>query len=193
VRAEVALQREDLIAAARALESLEAPVAREVGQTKQVWPSLATGLPARPASLAPALAELRASATSIPTPSLFGEQRSRLLTGPAASIAGTFRVFASLAARGWEQIDAAVNAIEYGTRRNARFARANVALYIESVFDAHYALSQIGKKIHAAYDDLGGPQVFAKVLTQTQVDALQSFYSEDNERLSPRAGVHLGS
>jgi hypothetical protein len=136
---------------------------------------------------------VRASAAAVPTPALFGEARSRLLTGPASSISGTFRTFAELAARGWEQIDGDVHAIEHGTRASARFARANVALYIESVYDAHFALAQIGNKLHAAYRALGGPPVFANALTQDQVDALERFYSEDSDRLRPHAGVHLGS
>ena len=46
--------------------------------------------------------------------------------------------------------------IEHGSPASARFARENVALYIESVYDGHFDLAQIGKKLPAAYRTLGG-------------------------------------
>ena len=44
-------------------------------------------------------------------------------------------------------IGAAVYQIEHGTPPRARFARENVPLYIDSVYDAHFGLGQIGKQL----------------------------------------------
>lgn len=193
VPAELALEREDLIATVRALHSIEGPVAGEVTAAKQAWPSIANGLPPASASLRAPVARALARAQAVPVPALFGEARSRLLTGPAFSIAGTYRTFAELATRGWQLIDADARAIQGGTRSGARFARATVALYLESVYDAHFALAQIGAKVHKAFHDLGAAEGFAGAITQAEVDALESFYSEANDRLHPHVGVRLGS
>jgi hypothetical protein len=116
-----------------------------------------------------------------------------LLTGPSASISGTYRTFTTLAGRGFALIDSATRAISEGSRAGARFARANVALYIESVYDAHYALAQIGKKVGAGYRKLGGSVAFAGVLEASEVQQLEKFYSEENCHLRPHAGVKIGS
>ena len=78
-------------------------------------------------------------------------------------------------------------------RRSARFARENVALYIESVYDGHFALAQIGKQLLDGYRTLGGQAPFGGTLTQAEVDALASAYSEAADRLHPHVGVRLGS
>ena len=75
----------------------------------------------------------------------------------------------------------------------ARFARANVALYIESVYDAHFSLAQIGKHLLAAYKTLGGGGAFGASLTPAEVDALARAYSEGQDRLYPHVGVRFGS
>ena len=68
-----------------------------------------------------------------------------------------------------------------------------MALYIESVYDAHFGLAQIGKKLLAGYRKLGGQAAFGAALTQGEVDALADAYSEATDRLHPHVGVRLGS
>jgi hypothetical protein len=193
VPAELALKREDLIATVRALEQVRASVAQEVAATKALWPSIAKGLPTAPASLHAQIEAAAASATALRVPAPFGEEASRSLTGPATMIAGTYRTFAELSRSGWQLIAADARGIEGGSRAAAGFARANVDLYIESVYDAHFALSQIGKKVRKAFHDLGGPPAFGIALSEARVDALAGFYSEANDRLEPHVAAKLGS
>jgi hypothetical protein len=193
VPAELALSREHLIAAVHALESVRAPVAREVTATKSVWPAIAKGLPASPAPLRTQIEAAASSASLLRVPVPFGETESRALTGPSVAIAGTYRVFAVLARSAWQLFAAQARAIEAGSPGAASFARQNIALYVESIYDAHYALAQIGKKVRKAFHDLGGPRAFGSALTQSQADALGSFYSEATARLTPRAATKLGS
>ncbi|HYM45952.1 MAG TPA: hypothetical protein VES65_07305 [Solirubrobacteraceae bacterium] len=75
----------------------------------------------------------------------------------------------------------------------ARFARENVGLYIESVYDGHFDLAQIGKKLHDGYRKLGGPAAFGGSLTPGEVADLADAYSEATARLHPHVGVRLGS
>jgi hypothetical protein len=188
------LERGDLLAVTRALRESEPPVARELAATKAAWPLVIDGLGAHVSahvSAAIALASERAAAFALPA--IFTEREAASLTGPASSIAGTFRTFSLLSTRGWMQIDAAAAQSERGTPAAARFARENVAIYIESVYDAHFGLGQIGKRVLAAYTTLGAAKAFGASLTQAEVDRLAAFYSERNDRLRPRARVRLGS
>jgi hypothetical protein len=188
------LQREDLIAVARALKRIEAPVDAEVAAAKTVWPSIADGLPRNGVQAKRSLianAAAKAAATHLATP--LGEPDSVSLTGPAAQLAGLMRSYVLLSARGWGLIAAAVDQIERGTPAGARFARSNVALYIESVYDGHFTLAQIGKKLRAGYEKLGGPSAFGAALTKSAVAALSARYSEASDRLHPHVGVRLGS
>lgn len=75
----------------------------------------------------------------------------------------------------------------------ARFARANVDLYIESVYDGHFELAQIAEKLRKAYENLGGPSAFGESLTPAEVNAVAAAYSEASARLRPHVGVKLGS
>jgi hypothetical protein len=192
--AELKLQREDLIAAAHALRSSEAQVGREVADAKATWPLVANGLPA---SISPSvrspIAAAGESAAKIELPVLLQEAPAAALTGPASQLAGMFRTFTRLATRGWALIAAAVAQIEHGSATSARFARANVALYIESVYDSHFNLAQIGKRLHAGYRKLGGPAAFGGALTKSELDGVADFYSEATSRLHPHVGVRLGS
>ena len=88
---------------------------------------------------------------------------------------------------------AAIDAIEHGSPTGARFARANAALYIDSIYDGHFSLAQLGKKLLDGYHMLGGQAAFGTALSQREVDALASAYSEATDRLHPHAGVRLGS
>jgi hypothetical protein len=188
------LQREDLIAVSRALQSVQQPVSREVSATRVAWPLIANGLPAGSASPArPSIAAAANSAAAIRLPGLLEESMVSSLTGPASQLAGLFSAFDGLTSRGWQQIVAAMNAIEHGSPASARFAGENVALYIDSVYDGHFSLAQIGKKLSDGYRMLGGESAFGKNLSQAEVDALASTYSEAADRLHPHVGVRLGS
>lgn len=192
--AAVRLEREDLVAVARALHSAEQPIAAEVAATKAAWPLLANGRPAptTPGARASITAAADAAGT-IKVPALLEEPASASLTGPASQLAGAFSTFSGLATRGWQLIVAAVDTIEHGSPEGARFARKNVALYIDSVYDGHFSLAQMGKKLLHAYDTLGGQAAFGTTLTRAEVDALAGAYSEASDRLHPHVGVQLGS
>jgi hypothetical protein len=193
--AALALEREDLAATSRALRKLQAPVARSVAATKAAWPLIANGLPGDVGVVSRSPAATRAASTSaqLRLPALFDESRARALTGPSSQIAGLVRSYALLDARGWKLLGASIAQIQSGTPTAARFARANAPLYIESIFDAHFTLAQIGKKLRAGYDNLGGPSAFGAALTKAEVDALANAYSEASDRLHPHVGVRLGN
>ena len=70
-------------------------------------------------------------------------------------MAGLFHNYILLATRSWRLIDSSIEEIEHGPPAAARFARANVNLYIESIYDAHFSLAQVGKLMLAAYKTLG--------------------------------------
>ncbi len=191
---ELQLERADLAAVAHALISEEPAVGSEVSATRAAWPSIADGLPANTSAISrPALraATERGAALTLPEP--LSETETRSLTGPATGLAGIFRAFVILASRGWQLIGGSIDQIEHGSHTAARFARANVALYIDSVYDAHYSLSQIGKQVPIDYKRLGGATAFGASLTPAEVAALVAAYSEANDRLYPHAGVRLGS
>jgi hypothetical protein len=180
----------------RALATVERPIAVEVAAAKRAWPLLANGLPTGGEQLAGTRAPVAAAATSaarIPTPPVLGETRAVSLTGPGAGLAGLFRNYIGLTTRGWTLIGAAIDQIEHGSPAGARFARENVGLYIESVYDGHFDLAQIDKHLVDGYRRLGGPAAFGSALTQADVDALGDAYSEANLRLHPHVGVRLGS
>ncbi|MCW3020211.1 MAG: hypothetical protein JWN10_2519 [Solirubrobacterales bacterium] len=188
------LERADLVVVARALSAEGPAVQSEVQATKAAWPLIIDGLPANIRKLPRTplrIAGERASALRLP--SVFEEHHAASLTGPATSLAGTFRNYYLLTGRGWRLIGAAIEQSERGPRAAASFARANVALYIESVYDAHFALAQIGKQMPIDYERLGGAAAFGSSLTPSEVDALARSYSEANDRLQPRARVRLGS
>jgi hypothetical protein len=188
------LEREDLIAVTHALKSAEPQSLSEVTATKAAWPLVADGLPA--AITTPgrqALSGAVAAAARLTVPTLFQEGQAVALTGPGSALAGLFRSFSTLANRSWQLIGYSIEEIEHGSPAAARFARANVALYIESVYDAHFTLAQIGKKLRDAYKKLGGPMTFGATLAQAEVDSLAQTYSEATARLHPHVGVRLGS
>ncbi len=192
--AELRLEREDLVAVSRALQSAAGAANREVATTKAAWPLVANGLPADTGTVSRAQLDAASEgAAHLKVPPLFEEAQAIALTGPAAGLAGIFRNGSGLATRGWEMIGAAIDQIEHGSPAAARFARANVALYIESVYDAHFSLAQIGKQLTAAYKKLGGPAAFGSALTQAEVESLAATYSEASDRLHPHVGVRLGS
>jgi len=192
--AELALEREDLVVVCRALQSLAGQTESEVAATRAAWPFIAYGLPRRRSSLYPArVREAIESANRLELPTVLDERNAASLTGPAYGVAGLYREFTGLASRGWAMIGGAIYQIEHGTPSAARFARANVALYIDSVYDAHFGLGQIGKQVLAAYSKLGGEAVFGVALTQAEANAIAAVYSRSHDRLQPHVGVRLGS
>jgi hypothetical protein len=193
-QAELSLRREDLIAVSRALQSTESSAKQEVAATKVAWPLIVNGLPPSTTTIARArIAAAVGSAARLSAPALFEEAQARAITGPGSPIAGLFRTYSGLATRGWRLVWAAIEQIDHGDPIAARFARENVALYIESIYDAHFSLAQIGKKLRTGYRKLGGQAVFGATLTQGEVDALANTYSEATDRLHPHVGVRLGS
>jgi hypothetical protein len=191
---ELRLEREDLVVVAHALQHAQGAVEREVAAAKAAWPLVAHGLPAKTAAIqrAPILA-VTATAAKLPMPAPLQEAQAAMLTGPGSSIAGLFRTYSGLAARGWQIIDTSIDVIEHGSPAAAHFARANVALYIESVYDAHFTLAQIGKKVMDGYGKLGDGKAFGAALTADEVKALADAYSEATDRLHPHVAVRLGS
>jgi hypothetical protein len=188
------LQREDLVATARTLAAAEPAVDGETQATKLAWPFVVDGLSSRPGPTARVRiheAAARASALRLPAP--FEEERARALTGVAAGLAGTYRRFSGLSTRGWQLIDYDLAQLATGSPASASFARKSVALYIESVYDAHFGLAQIGKQLLAGYHKLGGPAAFGSSLTQAEAEQLAGAYSEAHFRLHPHEGVRLGS
>jgi hypothetical protein len=187
------LQREDLVAVSHALKEVQAPIAREVAATKAAWPLIANGLPAEITTVSRSAQAAAASAARLRLPALLGETQARTLTGPASQISGLVRSYALLSARGWKLLDAAFAQVESASPANAEFARKNAPLYIESIYDAHFALAQVGKKLLAGYEKLGGAGDFGNALTQAEVNSLAAAYSEASDRLHPHVGVRLGS
>ncbi len=194
------LEREDLVLVSHTLSGMRGALAGEVAATKAAWPYVANGLDgsgsregrAGPTALAAIDAAARSS-SRLKLPALFTERKSASITGPGAGMAALFRSYVILSTRGWQQIEAAHEQIERGTPAAARFARANVNLYIDSVYDAHFSVAQLGKQLLAGYKRLGGPPAFGTSLTQGQVDALAAAYSEPSDRLYPHPTVKLGS
>jgi hypothetical protein len=188
------LERADLIAVYHALVGVEPSVRREVAATKLAWPRVIDGLPSPVgAATSGAIRTAYNGANALALPSLFRERMADSLTGPASGLADEFRSFDILATRGWRLIDAAAEQIDHGSPTAARFARANVALYIESVYDAHFTLAQIGKQMRKGWEKLEGAPAFGASLTLAEVEALADVYSEPNFELLPHARVKLGS
>ena len=190
----LALERADLVAVARVLAREEPAIRSEVAATKVAWPLIIDGLPARSSTVTrPAIRAAVQRAAALTLPAIFEEREAGAITGPGSGIGSTYRAFSILAGRGWRMIGADAEAVEHGSPIAARFARANVALYIESVYDGHFTLAQIGKKLRAGYKTLGGQAAFGSSLTQAEVDALADTYSEPADRLYPHVGTRLGS
>ncbi|HEY3865748.1 MAG TPA: hypothetical protein VGL54_06650 [Solirubrobacteraceae bacterium] len=191
------LQREDLVAVARGLRQAEPSARREIAAASIAWPLVASGLPAKipPATLT-ALAATSRAARAIVVPPLMSKPQARSLTGPASGIAGLFQSFSGLTGRGWTLTHASSQEIASGSPAASRFARENVALYIDSVYDGHFDGGLIGKSLLKAYTSLAGSgttSAFGGTLTQAEVSALAGAYSPASERLHPHPGVKLGS
>lgn len=194
--AELRLEREDLVAVCRALQRAQGQVRGELAAAKRAWPSIADGLPASASALAgtrAVVALAQQSAARLPEPPPMTETENRYLTGPGSPLAGLYRSYVGLSTRGWTLIGAAIEEIAHGTPRAARFARATVGLYIESVYDGHFDLAQIDRRLTDGYRKLGGQATFGGALTQAEVRALGETYSQSSARLYPHPGVRFGS
>jgi hypothetical protein len=188
------LQREDLVATVRGLRQAEGSLRREMAAARIAWPLVANGLPAAiPPATGTALSAASGAAGAIVLPPLMSKEQARSLTGPASGIAGLFRTFDGLTERGWTLTAAASEEIDRGPEAAARFARENVPLYIDSVYDGHFDAALIGKSLLAGYEKLGGAKTFGGALTQAEVDALADAYSPASEQLHPHPGVKLGA
>ena len=188
------LQREDLVSVSRSLRQAESSVQREMTNAKIAWPLVANGLPASiPPATRARVATAAAAAHAIVLPPLMSATQARELTGPAAGIAGLFRPFTKLTERGWTLTGAAIDQITAGPPATATFARENVALYIDAIYDGHFDASLIGKSLLKGYRKLGGGPAFGATLTEAEVNALARAYSPAAEQLHPHPGVRLGS
>lgn len=121
------------------------------------------------------------------------ETENRYLTGPGSPLAGLYRTYVGLVSRGWVQIAAMQAQIEHGTQQARRYARENVAFYIESVYDGQFDLGQIQKRLQHGYEEVGGEAALGKALSAAEVKALEVAYSEAAARLQPHPTVKLGS
>ncbi len=192
--AEAGLEREDLVAVSRDLRQAEGSIQREMAAARIAWPLVADGLPASiPPATQSKVATAGAAAHAILVPPLMSEAQARKLTGPAAGIASLFGPFSRLVVRGWTLTGAAIDEIDSGSPAAARFARENVALYIDGVYDGHFDAALIGKSLLTGYRKLGGENAFGATLPEAEVDALARVYSLATERLDPHSGVKLGS
>jgi hypothetical protein len=188
------LQREDLLAVSRALRQAAGSAQREMAAARIAWPLIAEGLPTPiPPAIRPAVLTASRMARAIVVPAPVSRTQARLLTGPAAGIAGEFAAFNRLTERGWTLTSAAAGEITSGPPAAAAFARENVALYIDSIYDGHFDAALIGKSLLAGYRLLGGEKAFGRTLSQAEVDALASAYSPATERLYPHPKVKLAS
>lgn len=195
-QAELRLERADLVAVAHALQRAQPAVGAQLGAGRRAWPWVVNGLPVSPRKLAGVRATISAAALAaarLPEPAPMTETETRYLTGPGAPIASLYRQYVGLVSRGWAQIAAMSAQIEHGRPRVARFARENVALYIESVYDGQFVAGQIQKRLKKGYAEVGGPRAMGSSLTPAQVRALEAQYSEAAARLHPHVGVKLGS
>jgi hypothetical protein len=185
------VERADLVLLAGMLERRAAPVQAEVAAARAVWPGLAPGLPRAPAPSAATrrvIATAAARARAVVLAPLLVAKGS--LTGPAAQIGEYFKSYLLLTQRGWRTLAAAVPVRGRAASAGGRaFLRANAGLYIYCVYDGHYDLSLVGKKLGDAYDKLGGAAAFGRALTPGRVAALEGVYAIGAVRLQPHPGA----
>ena len=192
--AEAKLENEDFIAVTAALAGAVPRVEAEVAATKDAWPAILGGVKGRPSPRTRAKVRLAARrAAQLPLPALLTEEGSAQLTGPASPLANRFRSFRTLGSRSWQLLESSLEQIEHGSRSQAEFARRNLPLYIESVYDAHFTLAETGKQLLAAYKKLGGEKTFGASMTTSQIQQLADQYSKERNELSPKEQVKLGS
>jgi hypothetical protein len=187
---ELRLERADLRTITSQLSAVQRGLSAEVAASRQAWPSLYNGLPEPPPKrLQAEVARAQAALARVAAPAFLNEARG--LTGPASDIGSLFEVFWALDHQGWTAIAATIQSIRDGPASAAGFRRANVPIYIQSVYDAHYDLSLIANSIKQGYEALGEAQAFA-TLTPVQINALSDLYSPSGARLEPHTSNRLG-
>ncbi len=192
--AEAKLENEDFVAVTAALAAAAPQVEAEVAATKDAWPAILAGVKGRPTAATRTkvlLAAQRAAALRLPT--LMTEEGSAQLTGPASPLASRFRSFQTLGSRSWQLLESSLDEIERGSHSQAEFARQNLPLYIEGIYDAQFTLAETGKQLLAAYKKLGDQKTFGGSLTTSQIQQLAARYSKERNELSPKEQVKLGS
>lgn len=195
-RREYALERAQFEQVADELGEVRAAVHREVATSRGVWPLIYNGLPARiGVRLQNGVKAASEVAGDLPAPRFMAQQST--LTGPASSIAGLYEDYDRLAERGWRLTETGIAGIVSGPVSVQRFVRANSPLYIHAIYDGHFDLSLIAKKLLEGYEkieDLSEERKFAGIggfgpsLTQGQVSALAAAYSIPAVRLEPHPG-----
>lgn len=190
--AELTLERTQFAQVADGLLSAQPGVGREVAASRAAWAAIAGGLQASSSSsLRRQIAMASAQAGALPQPSFL--ESIKRLTGPASGLAALYETFARLAERGWRLTDASIASISSGSRADASFARESSSLYIDSIYDAHFDLSLVGKSVLKGYERLGGPSAFGAKLTRSQIDRLAAAYSIPAVRLAPHPAASIES
>lgn len=137
------LENEDLVAVSAALAAAVPRVEAEVAAAKAAWPEILDGVGQHPGAGTRARVQVADGlAGQLRLPTLFTEEGSTELTGPASPLTGQFRSFQALDSRSWQMLDSSLEEIEHGSGPQARFARANLPLYVESIYDAHFTLGE---------------------------------------------------
>jgi hypothetical protein len=150
----------------------------EVTAARVAWPALVDGLqPTSTQATHRAITRAAARAEAIVLPTFLIAEGG--LTGPAAGVGGLLKSYTVLTRRGWQFLAAASR-----TSRTS-FLRTNSGLYVYCVYDGHFELSVLGKKLQAAYRKLGGGDAFGAALTPADVEALVRAYSSATTRLEP--------
>ncbi len=186
--ASLRLQRADLVVVSRGLEGVEGSIKREIAASRAAWPAIVGGLPTQisPTVRAQILAA-RTEAKLVAEPPFMREAKQ--LTGPASGLAALLQSFSDLIERGWALTEHSIKGVADGTPAQARFFRANAGLYINCIYDGHYALAAIGKTLQRAYLKLGGAQTFGARLTPAQVERIAAVYSPATARVEPRPPI----
>lgn len=181
--AELGQRRAHLVFVTDGLLEAEGEVRRELRTTTAAWPSIAHGLPAHPGSrLTVQAGAARSAAEAMASPKFVLALDE--LAGPATGIARLFNSSQLLLGSGWEHISAALDAPAGSAA--ARFLRANCDVYIESIYQGVFDLSEIGERLEAAYVALGGAKLFGSSLTLRKLKTIVSTYSP-SVQLEPHA------
>ncbi|HEX5307761.1 MAG TPA: hypothetical protein VFW38_01640 [Solirubrobacteraceae bacterium] len=195
-RREYALERAQFEQVADELGEVQLAVHREVAASRAVWPLIYNGLPSHMSlRLQGGVKAASAVAGALPAPRFMSKQSN--LTGPASGIAGVYEDYDRLAERGWRLTETGVSGIVAGPVSVERFVRANSPLYIDAIYDGHFDLSLIGKKLLDGYEKIeklskqkkfAGIGGFGSQLTQREIAALAAAYSIPAVRLEPHPG-----
>lgn len=195
-RREYALERAQFEQVTDELSEVQSAVHHELASSRAVWPLIYDGLPERmSARLQAGVRAASAVAGALPAPQFMAKQAT--LTGPASGIASLYEDYDRLVERGWRLTETGLAGIVSGPVSVQRFVRANSSLYIDAIYDGHFDLSLIGKKLLDGYEKLqklsaqrkfAGIGGFGSRLTQREVAALAGAYSIPAVRLEPHPG-----